>query len=372
VWPRSAAFDAAIVQSHTVVIHAALWSPGMADVILSDLDVTGGSVTADRTATFRRSAQQVELVDRDGSLASLFSSRRTVPPVELVIERGIRYPGGATEMIPLGVLPVSAVTVSTNAAYNLACFDRSRRVSRNKFITPYTVPSGTRYADAAVAIVQDRLPFAVDVDISTTRPDTTQGPLIYLSQDDPWAAATAMASAIGCEMFFDQVGRLVIRDEPSTVSGITDFQYADGETSILLPESQQVISDDPGYNAVLVTGESSSNTTFVPRALVYDNDPSSPTYFFGPYGQVPEFFNDPTITDNNRAQVVAAGRLKRWLGRNDSLTLATVPHPAHDPSDVVSASLYGRDQLLTVQGVTIPLDVSTAGALNVRSQIPLA
>jgi hypothetical protein len=371
MWPRSSAFDAAIVQSHTVVIKAALWSPGMADVILDDLNVIGGSVTADRTATFRRSAQ-VDLVDRDGALASLFSSRRTVPPVELVIERGIRYPNGTTEIIPLGVFPVSTVTVSQNVRFSLTCYDRSRRVSRNKFINPYTIPAGARYVDAAVAVVQDRLPFTVDVDISTTVPDITSGPLTYLSQDDPWTVATGLASAVGCELFFDQVGRLVIRNEPNTIGSVVDFQYTDGETSIVLPETQQTISDDPGYNAVLVTGESSSNTTFVPRALVYDNDPSSPTYFFGPYGQVTEFVSDPTITDNNRALTVATGRLKRWLGRNDSMTLATVPHPAHDPSDVASVALYGRDQLVTVQGVTVPLDLATAGTLNVRSQIPLA
>lgn len=370
MWPRSSRFDGAVVHSHEVAIHVALWSPGQRDLLADDLDVVGGSVTASRTATHRRSAL-VDLVDRDGTLARLFADDRTVRPYELVVKRGIRYPGGA-ELLPLGVLPVAEAKtrVFPSGAYSLTCYDRSRRVSRNTFRTPYVVQPGTAYVAAAAALVRDRLPFPVEVLTATTRADTTPGPIVYMETDDPWATATRLAAAAGCELFFDQIGRLVIRD---LATGLGDpvWTYDDGETSILLPDTERTISDDPGYNAVLAIGESSANESSIPRVLVYDDDPRSPTYAFGDYGFITEVYSSSTVTDPDRAELVARGRLRHWLGANDTMTLATVPHPAHDPGDVVRVAYGTADRIRIVDGLTMPLDVESAASLTLRAQVEL-
>lgn len=368
MWPRSARFDAAVVQPHRVAIHAALWSPGMTELLADDLEVDGGSVTASRTSTHRRSCT-ADLVDRDGTLARLFADDRTVQPYELVVSRGITYPGGSSELLPLGVFPVSGVKVPLFPAvrYSLTTYDRSRRVARNRFTSVYVIQAGTSYVAAAVALVADRLPFPVDVVTMTASTATTPSPIAYLEQDDPWAKVQELVAAAGCETYFDQIGRHVIRDVPTGL-GSPEFSYAVGENGILLPETERSISDDPGYNAVLAIGESSSNDASIPRYLAYDSDPASPTYFFGRYGKVPEIYSSATVTDPDRAQLVAVTRLRQRLGRNVSMNLAIVPHPAHDPGDVVRVDTGDVERLMVVDTATVPLDVETAGGLACRSQ----
>jgi hypothetical protein len=371
MWPRSRKFDAAVTQSHTVVIRADLWTPGRRQLLAADLDLDGGQVTASRTGSTRRTCRTT-LIDRDGTLGRLFSSRQTVPPVELELSRGIEYPDGSTELLPLGIFGLADLDPEWRVVYPVAGYDRSRRVRRNTFTSAYVVAANTSYVAAAVALVRDRIRFAIDVRVETSNADTTPFPLVYLESDDPWAKAQALASAAGCEIFFDQRGALVVRDVPDTLGLSVDFAYLDGETSVLLPDTTQKISDDPGYNGVLAMGESSNNDAEVPRHLAIDDDPASITYYHGDYGPVTETYTDPTITTTAQAQLVARSRLRHWLGRNDSMALATVPHPAHDPGDVVRVRWHGRDQLMGLDSVTIPLDVTSAASLSVRSQISLA
>lgn len=360
-----------VVAPHQVALHAALWSPGMAELLADDVEIDGGSVTASRTATHRRSCT-ADLVDRDGTLAALFADETTVQPYELIVSRGIVHPNGVPELLPLGVFPVSAVKVPLFPAvkYGLTAYDRSRRVARHRFTSVYVIQPGTGYVAAAVALVRDRLPFPIDTVIATASVAATLGPVAYLEQDDPWAKAEELAAAAGCDIYFDQVGRLVVRDI-QTGFGAPEFSYTLGDdgNGVLLPDTERSISDDPGYNAVLAVGEASGTDTSVPRYLAIDNNPASSTYFWGPYGPVTELYSSSTVTDPDRAVLVATTRLRRHLGRNTAMNVATVPHPAHDPGDVVRVEAGDVERLMVVDTVTVPLDVGSAGALACRSQV---
>lgn len=368
MWSRSSRFDIAVSDSHEVVIRASLWSPGRRQLLVPDLAVVGGSVTASRTATHRRSCS-IDLVDHDGRLAEIFSSRQTVPPVELVVERGVRYPeDGVVETIPLGVFPVSEVEAERRE-YSLTAPDRSRRVSRHRFVQTFVYPAGTGYAWGAGNLAYLRFTPAGTALIETSSTDATPTPIVLVEGDDPWEAAEDLAGSAGCEILYNQVGRAVVRDIPGTVAAEIDWTYTDGADSLLLPGTRQRISDDPGYNGVLVIGESSGSVTQPTRFLAIDSDPSSTTYWWGgDYGQVPEVVTDPAAT-GERAALIARARLRRWLGRNDSMELAVIPHPATEPGDVVRVRWSGRDQVMIVDGVTMPLDVETAATVSVRSQV---
>lgn len=369
IWPRSARFDAAVRQSHTVALHADLYSPGGRTLVAGGLDVVGGNVTASAAAERRRSCS-VDLADRDGSLARLFAGG-TVPPLELAVSRGIEYAGGGREMIPLGRFHVesSEFALWAPAEFTLACYDRSARVARNTFTSPYVVQPGTGYVEAAVALVRNRLRYPVEVSVTTSNTDTTSSPIVYLPQDDPWSkAAVGLVRSAGCEIFFDQAGWLVVRDERGPAP-TPDFSYDDGVTSILLPDSKQSATNSPGYNGVLVVGESAANTVSVPRFLAVDDRPESPTYYWGEYGPVTEYVADSNATSGARAELIARARLRRHLGRTDTMSLATVPHPAHDPGDVVGVRARGADRLMAVESVSVPLDGTSAAALSLRTQL---
>ncbi|WP_171021287.1 hypothetical protein, partial [Glutamicibacter sp. V16R2B1] len=293
-----------------------------------------------------------------------------VPPVELAVSRGVIYPDGTRELIPLGVLVVSSVDPELRTKFSIGVNDRSRRVARNAFWRTYVIPAGTSYIQAIRDLVVDRLRYDVDVQIATSNEFVTLGPVVYTERDDPWKAVQALAATIGCEVFFDQIGRLIIRDRVLAM-GSPDWRY-DGTNSWLLPETRVAVADEPGYNAVLAVGESSGNTTDIPRALAVDSDPTSPTFWNGDeYGQVTEIYSDSSIADVDHAALVARTRLAHWLGRNDAMTAATVPHPAHDAGDVLATTWLGVDRTVPIASLTMPLDVGTAATLTCRSQIAL-
>lgn len=379
MWPTSDRFDALMAAGHIPVrVSADLYVAGTKQLLAGNLQVLGGQVVVDRTSAIRRSCT-VQLTDPDGSLTELIMGEGSNPPPapELVLRRGVQYPDGTTEMIPLGVFGVSLREeddAGSGTSLTLTGYDRSRAVQRAKLLTTYYVASGSKYVDAAVALVDNRLPFPVAVErmIETTQPTVTASTLVYHEQDDPWQHVRELAAAIGCEVYFDVNGALRVADVPNPADGLVSFEFADGVTSLLL-SIRHSLEDEPGYNATIVTGEGSANETDIPRAIVVDNNPASPTYFYGPYGQVPEWYSDPQITTNAQALTAAAARFRRISGLTEVFTLAVVPHPALAPSDVIRVR-RGPSELdynLVVESFTFPLDVATAQTLVARRAVDL-
>lgn len=370
MWGRTARFDRAVVDSHTVALHAALWRPGLRSQLTGPLDIVGGSVTASRTAATRRSCT-VNLVDRDGTLAQIFpKGRQAVPAVELVLQRGIEYDDGTRELLPLGVFGVSGVSVKRGAEYSLGGYDRARRVARARPTSPLAIATGQRYVDAAAGLVTGGLPFDVDVQITATSGATVSNAIVLLEQADRWAEAAKLCAAAGAELFWDRTGRLIIQDIAQPAASPV-WSYLDGVNSVILDDTEWTLADEPGYNAVVAVGDSSANTAAVPRAMAVDNDPRSPTYYYGDYGQVPEFYSSPLLTSDALAQAAAASRLQKRLGANDAMTLATIPHPAQDPGDTVRVRYYDIDQTMIVDSVSTPLDVTSAASTSVSAQVAL-
>jgi len=378
MWQTSTEFDLAMQRGHIPTkVQVNLWSGGMSQLLVPDLPVVGGSVTIDRTAAVRKTCN-VQLLDDDRnwfSLLSLDPGENSPGPLELEISRGITLPNGRTELIPLGVYRVSLPewTDTNEPTLSITGYDWSRVVSRAKLTTTYYVQAGTAYLTAAAALIDNRLPFSVPVTKTVESVQTasvTSTTLVYHEQDDPWTRVQELCAAVGCEVYFDRDNTVRIRDIPDPTADPVVFEFVDDETSLLLSVTRS-LDDDPGYNATIVTGESSDNSASVPRGMAYDNDPASPTYYFGPYGAVPEFYNDPLLTDNAQCVTAAAARLRKVAGVTDTSVLSVVPHPALDPSDIIRVrrDQSGMSLQTMIQSEVIPLDVTTAMTLNCVSRI---
>src|SRR5690606_40052531 len=94
------------------------------------------------------------------------------------------------------------------------------------------------------------------------------------------------------------------------------------------------LSRDGVYNAVVARGEGADTETPI-QAVVVDDDPDSPTYWHGPFGQVPRFYASPLITDVAQAKSAAASLLKRSLGLPYSVSFGTIVNPALEPLDPI-------------------------------------
>lgn len=367
-------FYAEIRKSHTAVSYVIILTPEGEPI---RLPLTDGWVDVDRTAAIRRHLTATA-VDPYGRLTPRETGEILTPyGTEMLAYRGVRYTGGdrdgEEEVAPLGVFRLSAATITAGiqgtVTISLEGYDYSRTISRDKFLAPYTIAVGTNILDAIKAIVQRTFANAtydtVDTAISTT------GPYLYEAGGDPWDAATQLAQSIGCEIYFDVEGRIVVAPPPDINSlPAPNFDYVENEGCSML-DLTRVFTDEPGYNGVIVVGESTSDELPPVRGEVWDMNPTSPTYRFGPYGEVPLFINDSTVKTTEDCQVMAASQLALIIGYTSQLTLTTAVNPSYEGGDIirVKRAQSGIDGLYVADAFNVPLmtGVTSTGGTNTQS-----
>lgn len=360
----SAALADLLHNSHTVVTKADLLVDGV--VIYPDLPVTAGSVTVDSTAQFLRSAS-VSLIDVYGDLVPDSPFRSLTPyGTELKLYRGARLLDGTDETVALGVFRLSKTSIKdvAGARIDVAAMDRSRTISRNKWTTTWNVAAGTNVADAIIAIVQDRLP---GVEMSITATDHVTPKLSYDPQADPWVdAVQTLATGIGFDAYFDVDGVFTLEPAIDPAAQSPVLYLVEGPTNIVT-ELDTDFDDDPGYNGVIVTGESTGNAAPA-RGEAWDDNPASPTYYLGRYGRVPNFVTSKVVTTNAQAVAMASGLLLRELGVTVQRQITMVPNPALETGDVLHLTRAASkvDENVVVQSYQLPLTV--AGLMSVTTK----
>lgn len=369
---------------HQVRTMAQLEAPD-GTVIASSISVSGGEVTVDASAQFRRSCRLQlsafsggagRVTDESGLTAdqiqqlrdSLIPGKAGDPASPygnaVRVWRGLSVPGHSNATLQndwylweLGVFRLARADVEDDGTPQLSVtgYDRSRTVSRNKLTAPWVVSSGTNWGDAIVALVKDRDPRAPARAHSVTA--TAPATVVVDPESDPWTVATEWAAAAGQEVFFDNAGYLVIRPEPDTASSPIAWEYSDaaGGNAVLLGVGRSM-TDEPGYNGVVLTAESTTLPAPL-RAEAWDLNPSSPTYSQGAYGRVPKFVSNPYVGTQAQADAAAQAELLRSAGGTERVSIACVPNPAHEAGDVIRVSrpLSRIDHVGIIESMTIPL-----------------
>lgn len=326
-WPISAGFAAALKASNQIVTtYAELWAGAS---LLRTVDIVSGSVSVDAGAAFRRRVKLV-LGDDDGTLIPTGFTHDLAPGRELRVFSGLMV-SGVEERVPLGVFVISEPAVEDDGAQTVSVegFDRARKVSRARFTSAYSISSGTNYATAIKNIISSRVSGLTYSFANTTR--TT--PQIVLDRgSDPWEAARKMASDIGMVLFFDQAGVCILKPEPNPATDPVAWEYVSGVQALLTKVSRS-FTDEKTYNHPIVTGEGTLTTPVFAEAR--DTDPSSPTYYLGPFGDVPFFYSSPLITTTAQAQDVADALLRKVKGLTEKFQFEAIGNPIHDGGDIV-------------------------------------
>jgi len=363
-------WNAAIRKSHTVVSYVDAVSPTGRTARLLALD---GAVQVDRSSAQRRRCS-VKCIDPEGALtANELDSILTPYGTELRPYRGIKYAdSGIEEVVPLGVFRLAKVSVSDSNTgtpdISLEAFDLSRTVSRDKFIAPYTVASGANVVDAIKTILARTFPDLGYDAVSTSV--VTTAPIVYDVGNDPWDAVSSLALSIGAEIYFDTRGKVVIAP-PLDIEALPspDFTYVEGQGCTLL-DLGKVLTDEPGYNGVVVTGESPGDELPPVRAVVWDNDPASPTYHLGPYGENPMFITNQIVKTEADALAAAASILQGELGFSSELSITATVNPALDCGDVVQVTRarVHVNGLYAIDALNIPMNVGGTQSLTLRQK----
>jgi len=222
--------------------------------------------------------------------------------------------------------------------------DLSYAISRNTWTSIFYVPTNTNYATAMLEIAQNRLP-GITSDVASTEV-TAERLLFGTSQGaDPWQDIQDMGTAIGSRAYFDPLGTFKVKPVADPALTPSVWTVSDAANPVMVSYTRS-ISDSTTYNYVIVSGESTSNTVPV-SAVAFDADPSSPTYYLGPYNIVTTTFISAMITTTAQAQQAADALLLVVKGASETVQITMVPNPALEPGDVITVTrTYNGQQII--------------------------
>lgn len=264
------------------------------------------------------------------------------------------------EYVPLGVFGITKVGVSTTTdgiRLDVSGVDRSKRITDNRWTEPYAIATGTNVGTALLALLQDRWA-DIETAFTTTSETTTAITLGLDTGNDPWADARKIATAAGLDLYFNGNGICILEPVPDYETTTPVETYSEGEDAMVLTANRD-LSREGVYNAVIVTAEG-SDTDQAYRGEALDDDSSSPTYVYGPFGRVTLFASSPLIKTQAAADRFAKTRLAKLKGRNESISWTQIVDPSLDANDVVTVSNAAArlSKTIVLDRLTIPLGAS--------------
>lgn len=328
----------------------------------------GGTVTIDATAENIRTCS-FSCLDPSGVLTPVNQSGQLNPEgVEIQIFAGY-IADDVTTLFPQGVFRLDEVdTVSTIDApgpvLNVTGTDRSIRISKNLFSDAFAIAAGTTIPVAVQAILTQQASWCTTTNIY---PSTdTIAAQAYQPGDDPWQAIQEICASGGLLAYFDTEGILTVIVDPSVNPDKPSALFIDGAASTVTSVTR-VVSSSPGYNGIIVTGQSLSGSTAVISGSAFDSNPASRTYYLGTYGKVPAPpVQVSTATTNAACAAMAKALLPQVLGMTLQAVVQTIPCYWLDVYDLIYVANVATQtkEVLILEQATIPLDFSTLESLT--------
>ena len=256
---------------------------------------------------------------------------------EIFIRLGMAFGGGSFEYVSLGYFRISSVeqAQAPNGPISIAAQDRMAGIVEARLLQPIQFPSTETYGAVVSELVQEVYPWATIQWDDLTYTDALGRSVI--AEEDRYKFLNELVTALGKIWYWDHRGVLIIKDTPAEDDPV--WHVNAGENGVLVELSRD-LSRDGVYNAIVVSGEALDTVTPA-RAVAVDDNPDSPTYWYGDFGKVPTFYNSSFITTVNQAQTAANALLNRKLGLPYAVDFRAIKNPAIEPYDPVVVNLAG-------------------------------
>lgn len=349
--PVSDRFLASLRGSHTMAVQAFVVAPGQTGTSPTgtELAVLGGDVTLSARAAIRATLDLE--VDGIGAFPDNASDDLAPYGNEVFVRRGITFGGGTVEWVSLGYFRIRSAGQddAPNGPIRLMGQDRMGGIVRGRLTAPVQFSAATTYGDVMTQLVTEVYPWATiewDDDVDT---DPLGRSLI--AEEDRFAFLDELVRGLGKQWHWDHRGVLVIEAIPDPLDTVWDVDS--GDNGVLVSMGRE-ISDEGVYNAVVVTGEA-LDTEAPPRAVAYDNNPDSPTYWLGAFGKVPRYYSSSFITTQSQALTTATAMLRSNLGVPYNVDFRSLVNPALEPWDPVRVRIGTTTQTHVIDTLTVPL-----------------
>lgn len=372
-YPVSANFRSYIAKTHQVVVQADICSPD-GTVLLSPNPVNG-MVTVDVDRDIRRDAGNLDLVDPTNTLTPLTASALLSPLSgnELRLYRGVQYSDGTIEQVPLGVFTWNSVDVVDSGqgiTITLGTLqDRASDVTSTRYPAPIVVTTATAIETVIANIVSSVYPGVSYANGALPATGSTISNVAYGVENDasPWQDARALADQFGWRLYFDVNGQLAMSS--ITAANLTSPIATYSSSNLVMTAMTRSWDILDTYNGVIAVGEG-SGLLFPARAVAWDDDPSSPTYYLGPFGRRPRVYSSPFLLTNDQAQAAANQQLQKTLGVSEQLSWAQLVDPSLDVDDAITITRtsMGVSAIYRIDRLEIPLSPTDAMTATARTR----
>jgi hypothetical protein len=371
----SAAFKSLISSSHQMVARARLVTPGQEGVNpgpfkadgspLYALTIVGGDVTFDPKAEIR-STTEVSVIATWPSTAA--DPLHIYGTMELFIERGVAFGDSVKEWVSQGYFRITALEQEDAPAGPISVEgkDRMAAIINARLTSPRQFAASSTVRVVVENLVREVYP-AATVSLTGFDADSPIG-APQVVERDRYAFLNEIAKARGCTMFFDYLGRFVMRPVPDPRTTPAVWEVHHGRNGVLVRVGRR-LDNATVFNAVVAEGEQASDDPPV-RAVVYDDDPASPTRWGGPFRYVPRFFSSSFLKTVDQCASAARAMLLRSIGIPYTISFGMVPNPALEPLDIVKVrySDRTRPELHILDRMTLPLSADGAEQISTRAQ----
>lgn len=368
--PTTTDFLAALHGSHEAVFRArvVLTYQSGTDPVGEELEVIGGTVRLDSTAD-ERSALDMTVVgdwpiNHQASPLAPFGQ-------EIYVERGISAVSfSGTEWVGLGYHRIEVIEQddAPRSPIRITGRDRMAAIIEARLLEPRTFAAGLTFQSVFEDLVLEIYPSA-QLDLSGDFATSTLREAVTVDRDR-YDFLRDMATSRGQVMYFDYRGYLVVKAAPDPTVPVWTVDA--GPTGVLINTRRQ-LSRSGVYNAVVAEGSEADLDTADPpaRGVAVDDDPTSATYFYGPYGQVPRFYASPLLYTDAQADLAAASILAQTKGLPYSLDLTFIPNPALEPDDAITVVMDtgATAEIHVLDTLTIPLSSDAALTANTRATV---
>lgn len=361
--------------------------------LLSNVPVTDGTVTVDRTASQRRVFTATLNLTNAGIIPAAMTDPFSPFSPELQLFAGWIDPAtglpyilpstGLPEQIPLGVFPLTTTTIDdTGVNLTMAAkgYDRSWSVAQRAFAVAQVITAGTAPETAIQQILSAQYPGLPALNMP---PTGFALPTMTFDQGaDPWAGCVEMATQAGNELYLDAHGIPTGNPVPDPTTIFPCWTYSTTTKGLMIAAPStisRVLTREGVSNDITVSATGSQNATSgtgasTPiSAQAQDLNPQSPTYINGPFGDVPSFASSSNLADLPSAQAAANLALALSLGSIDVCTVTVSPAPMFDIDDVITLidPRINVNFNCVVDAVTYSVRHDTKTTLTLRHAYPL-
>lgn len=334
--PVTDRFVEAIKGSHKIAFRALALEPGQSGTqpVGVELAVISGKVSYAWNTPIRAMLDLTVKPMSDVGFPIRASDPLDVSGKEIIVYRGIDYGGGDTELVSLGYFRIDEdeQDIPINRPIRISAPDRMAGIVDARLESPRQYTSAWNYGDALEDLITEVYPDAtIEWDDSTN----SRGLGASVMQDeDRYALAEDLVTAVGKIFFWDYRGILVVRDPPDPSVIVGEIRHGTRGTLVGLKRRRSRIG---AINIVVATGEATDERAPA-RGVARDDNPASPTFWQGPFGPVPEFYSSPLLINDAMAMKAARTILDRKLGLHYAVDLSAIPNPAYEVGDPLLVS----------------------------------